>query len=446
MDKKARLYMSLGVLALTVMVWFFVMQLRLFDSPEPTQYPNGALFSGVVNSYAINSFGINLDTINSDSADSTDSYGNDSKSEFDVAQGNEASAGSSDETVLTGDDNELLPTSSELPSDEDDPLDEIRTITFESGTLGVKFRIADLPVWNFRPAERSSVHFPLLLSNHWWLEDLRYWTMAFDIAMDTTHPSGWQDVYDFEDTSLGRFFWEQPDIPKEVFVNSHGLTVVTYTHTWEDWFGFPYATVIFVFRRDGQDYREVSGTQEFFLAVLESPSELFEEAFEAARAVVDSLQFLEGATISLSPSRMARSLGVSPHDFPRIDGSTAAIPLMQTLIRTLFDPVKFPGATEPNWFGYEPQRVSGSILAYELLIAEYVDLILVPAPSTYILELAESADVELEFHPITQEAAHYYAVIRADTPRNSSTVTIIKWLLTPDGQAAVYTGGLGVLE
>ncbi len=83
-------------------------------------------------------------------------------------------------------------------------------------------------------------------------------------------------------------------------------------------------------------------------------------------------------------------------DYPKVDGSTATIPLAQAFKRT--------------YTGDQNAEVESSKThqAYEKLINKEVDLILATYPSNEELELAKSKNIELNIEPVANEAFVFY--------------------------------------
>jgi len=144
--------------------------------------------------------------------------------------------------------------------------------------------------------------------------------------------------------------------------------------------------------------------------MLDTRAANFENYYGYAREVINSLQFLEGAAMRYTPTEQADSIGITRTNFPRIDGSTSTIPLTQEIIRVMFAPDGTLPSHDHRF--YEPQHASRTVPSYELLIANYLDMILVPDPSDYVLNLAEEAGVELEFFPVAVEALVFITSIQ----------------------------------
>jgi phosphate transport system substrate-binding protein len=97
------------------------------------------------------------------------------------------------------------------------------------------------------------------------------------------------------------------------------------------------------------------------------------------------------------PSEISVSMEVSPESYPRIDGSTSTLRLVQEIYKEVF-----------KYKGYQlsdlPQEASKTVPSYEKLISKQVDMILVPYASEEVLNKALKAGTQLEFHPISLEA------------------------------------------
>jgi phosphate transport system substrate-binding protein len=104
--------------------------------------------------------------------------------------------------------------------------------------------------------------------------------------------------------------------------------------------------------------------------------------------------------IAPTPSEDAAAIGITAENYPRVDGSTSTLPLVQGIYKRMFLPSDNEG---DRWPGL-PQKASKTMKSYELLIAGDVDLILVPDPSKEVEEMAKSAGTELEYIPIGAEA------------------------------------------
>jgi phosphate transport system substrate-binding protein len=89
---------------------------------------------------------------------------------------------------------------------------------------------------------------------------------------------------------------------------------------------------------------------------------------------------------------------------------------MREIISALFEPV-----VSYWWHPYTPWHASRTVPSYELLIAGYADLILVPEPSAHVLALAENAGVELEFIPVGVEALVF--ITHEDNPLENITLS-----------------------
>lgn len=112
-------------------------------------------------------------------------------------------------------------------------------------------------------------------------------------------------------------------------------------------------------------------------------------------------------------SEVMVSTELTPENYPRIDGSTSTLGLVQEIYKEVH-----------KYVGYEmsdlPVVASKTVPSYEKLISNKVDMILVPSASQEILDKAYEAGVELEFHPVTLEALVFI------TPKENSAQNITK--------------------
>jgi len=111
---------------------------------------------------------------------------------------------------------------------------------------------------------------------------------------------------------------------------------------------------------------------------------------------VSNAQSTETETIELGipvMSATAGIYGVNDENYPKIDGSTSTLPIVQAIHEVMY-----------KEGGIYPETASKTVPSYELLINGEVDLILVPYASTDVLALAEQNGVNLEFFPIALEA------------------------------------------
>jgi phosphate transport system substrate-binding protein len=296
-----------------------------------------------------------------------------------------------------------VPTIAPTPALSPIPENETRII-FESGIMGVKLSFDNLPMWNFENTHRNWASFNVPFLEHSTVIDRADYEEAvlFSFAEIATDPSevrwGWFEVSGQQ--------WPSPQPqsgePDEIFVTENGLTVVQYLNEVMDapWFFMnaeDYTEILFVFRRDGRDYREIEGRQIYYGARLLARSDMIEHYYENARAVINSLQFHDDAAISLPLSETAASIGITPQNFPRISDSGFTYRLIWRIIIAMIAPSQ-------NVLRYQTHFTSNATLSYELLIAGEVDLILVPEPPPHILNLAEESGVALEFFPIAVDA------------------------------------------
>ncbi|MCB2289717.1 substrate-binding domain-containing protein [Clostridium sp. CS001] len=107
------------------------------------------------------------------------------------------------------------------------------------------------------------------------------------------------------------------------------------------------------------------------------------------------------------------SIDVTPENYPRIDGSTSTLRLVQEIYKEVF---KYVGCEQSDL----PQKASKTVPSYEKLISNQVDMIFVPYASQEVLDKAHKAGVELEFHPVSIEALIFI------TAKDNSTQNISK--------------------
>lgn len=90
-------------------------------------------------------------------------------------------------------------------------------------------------------------------------------------------------------------------------------------------------------------------------------------------------------------------LGVTRENYPRVDGSTSTLGIVQAAYEAVFGPESMDEE------GY-PWEASKTVPSYEKLIAGELDLILAPSPSADVLNQAKEAGVELELNQVAAEA------------------------------------------
>lgn len=129
-------------------------------------------------------------------------------------------------------------------------------------------------------------------------------------------------------------------------------------------------------------------------------------------------------SITLTPSEDAASIGVTAENYPRIDGSTSTLPLVQRIYKRMF----LPSVNKGDGWPELPQKASKTMRSYELLIAGDVDLILVPDPSKEVEEMADSAGTELEYIPIGAEALVF--VTHKDNPVSNIDASQVQKIYT----------------
>ncbi|MCL2199359.1 MAG: substrate-binding domain-containing protein [Defluviitaleaceae bacterium] len=257
----------------------------------------------------------------------------------------------------------------------------------------------------------------------------------FELSEGVGHLDSWlrADIPEYEAWTgmFPRNSWVQPVAPSDVFVTQHGITVVRYENISREWEGWDltveeqqvwdwaaatpprrygdYTTAVYFFRQDGQDVRDF-GAQIFFYIIVFAMEDRFSDLDAQARGILESLYFSDVPEITLTPTATAVAIGINGGNYPRINGSTSTIPLVQNIFMSMFEHTQGRGLDDRFIFSmwdWDPYWLGGAartIPSYELLIGNYVDMILVPEPSVAALRLAEDAGVELEFTPVAVEA------------------------------------------
>ena len=127
----------------------------------------------------------------------------------------------------------------------------------------------------------------------------------------------------------------------------------------------------------------------------------------------------EEPAFSMTP--LAEQFGITAENYPKIDGSTSTLGIVQAV---------WTAMVQPDTAAYEalfPRNASKTVPSYHLLMNGDVDLIFVPYASEEILREAEEAGVELEFHKIAAEALIFI------TPKENSAENI-----TEDQVRSIY--------
>ena len=119
----------------------------------------------------------------------------------------------------------------------------------------------------------------------------------------------------------------------------------------------------------------------------------------------------------LTATATADSLGISSENYPKVDGSTSTLAIVQAIYSAMF--VEDAAYTD----GY-PTVASKTVPSYRLLIDGEADIILVPYASADVLAEAEKAGVQLEFHKIAAEALIF--ITSAENPTESITLDQVR--------------------
>lgn len=280
---------------------------------------------------------------------------------------------------------------------------EPSVLVYQNALFGVKFSIEHCCAWNFEEFKNGSGVFLFHESGDWFHHIV---TFQFG-SISAGHPRDLRSVYGRPNMlpfAGGYGIWAHPDEPCDVFVTDNGKTVVVYTHIFYSHHDRVNRNILFLFRRDGRDYRDFEGVQMLyhaFLTVLDGREQYY---LPHARAVINSLQFHDGAAMGLDPSPTAAEIGLSRYNIPRIDASIVFRIAQRYMLHALFEPNDtghWAGPWRPYfWMG----RNSGALPAISHLINGEVDLIFIPAPCADGRAIIEAAEAELEFIPIATDA------------------------------------------
>lgn len=126
--------------------------------------------------------------------------------------------------------------------------------------------------------------------------------------------------------------------------------------------------------------------------------------------------------INLKLSEIGVSIGITAEEYPRIDGSTSTLKLVQGIFMSMFQP------HDERGFEGMPQVAKKTIPSYDALLAGELDLIIVPDPSEEIKIKMSELDVELEFIPIGAEALVF--VTHKNNPVKNITTEQVRKIYT----------------
>lgn len=110
----------------------------------------------------------------------------------------------------------------------------------------------------------------------------------------------------------------------------------------------------------------------------------------------------------------AQTLGITYEDYPRIDGSTSTLGLVRAVWRAMVD-----DSSAAFGAGY-PEEAGKTVPSYHKLLDGEADMIFVPYASEDVLQAADDAGVELEFHKVAAEALIFI------TPKDNSADNITR--------------------
>ena len=109
--------------------------------------------------------------------------------------------------------------------------------------------------------------------------------------------------------------------------------------------------------------------------------------------------------------------GVTAENYPRVDGSDAALPVIQAAFM----------AAHPSYSGGDyPVEALGAEESCGALLAGGLDLVIAPDAPRLFEDAAAAAGVELEYTQIAADGL--YAVVRADSPEGSPERLVAQWL------------------
>ena len=117
------------------------------------------------------------------------------------------------------------------------------------------------------------------------------------------------------------------------------------------------------------------------------------------------------------------SLRLSREDCPRLDGATALYPVYAAFVQAVYPEGDYPFLQSPGEISPKV-ACTGTVEAYERLIAGETDLIFVAAPSQEQLDLAASQGMELYLTPIGREAFVFF--VNSKNPVEELTVEEIR--------------------
>ena len=129
----------------------------------------------------------------------------------------------------------------------------------------------------------------------------------------------------------------------------------------------------------------------------------------------------ETAVVAEEAAAPAGAFTFTPENMPRIDGSTATIPLIEAVYSVTL------GITRDD--AERMTIVSGTDNAYESLLWDNADILLVYSPSPHILQIAKDGGTELEMAAIGRDALVF--LVNTANPVES---------LTPEQIVSIYSG------
>ena len=124
-------------------------------------------------------------------------------------------------------------------------------------------------------------------------------------------------------------------------------------------------------------------------------------------------------------TRQANKIGVNSQNYPRIDGSTSVLSIIQEIYKSMYNPELIDD--KETWNGL-PAEAAQTVKSYKMLIDGSLDLIIVPDPSEEVKSMANENGVELEYIPVCVEALIFIA--HKETPVNNISAENLKSIYT----------------
>lgn len=121
-----------------------------------------------------------------------------------------------------------------------------------------------------------------------------------------------------------------------------------------------------------------------------------------------------GCSAQATMTDTAKQYGITDNNYPKIDGSTSTLPIVQKIYSAMYDEAAV------GFYDSFPNAASKTVPSYHKLIDGEVDLIIVPSAGKAVLDAAKEKGVELEFHKIAAEALVFI------TPKENATENVTR--------------------